>query len=884
MNWLGRLFRRCKLEAQLDAELRFHIEQRTGDLVASGVEPAEARRRAMIEFGGVERAKEECREARGTYFLETLLLDFRFALRTLRKSPGFTVVAVLTLALGIGASTIIFSAFYGVVLNTFPYKDAARITSFGIVNLEHPSGRGRQDLSLPEFLYFRKHNDVFEGISAENGGFGSTPVRYTTGHSAYQLQADYISVNSFRFFGVKPLLGRLPTAVDLKPGATPVFVIGYRLWRRQFDGDPEVIGKSFTLNGVPRVLVGIMPPRFRWAWVSLWIPFPVNAAEALTNPSLRNQFFYTVGRLKPGVSLEAAAANLDVVAHQYAEIDPGLYPKRFTVVTHSLAHQVTGGFRKLIYPLFAASLLLLLIACTNVANLLLARATTRDKEVAIRASLGAAPGRLIRQFLVESFVLATAGGLGGCLLAWIGIRDLVPLVPYNTFPQEAVITLNLPVLAFALGVSLFVTLALGLVPALRSIRGNFQSRLTAIGRGRDAGFRHGRLRGLLVVTEVAVSIVLLIGAGLLMRTVFHVENVELGFNPHNLLSMQVTFRRGLHQTIRRERLPMRRVLRRIEALPGVASATLALSSPPFGGQRSEIDVPGITHASRWFSMIDLCSRGYFATLQMHLLRGRLLSADDIDSARRVVVVNASFVRRYFSDRSSLGKQVEFHVLDRLPGLRHAAFQIVGVVSDVKNRGPMSPSAPEAYLPYTIFPSGSNTILVRAAVIPNSLIPTIRRQVWSVDSNLAVIQAATVESALRKHTFASPRFEFLIAAVFAAIGLALVMTGIFGVMAYSVSLRIHEIGIRMALGAGRGDIFALVIAKGLGLIGAGIGAGVLVSYGLTRYLANLHLGVRPTDPSTFGAVVILAIVTGLLACIVPARHAMRAHPTAALRQE
>ncbi len=890
MRWLMRLFRRSKLEAQLDSELRFHIDERTAELIAGGAKPAQARRQAMIEFGGVERAKEECREVRGWSFLETLTREIRYALRSLRRSPGFTAIAILTLALGIGGCTVIFSALYGVLYNTFPFPHADRVTSFAIQDLSHP-GSGREDLSMREFLYYRAHNDVFEDISGEYGGFGSTPVRWTTGNSNYQFDADYLSVNSFKLFGENAVVGRLPTDADVKPGATPVFVIGYKLWKAQFNGDPKIVGRYFTLNGVPRVLVGVMPPRFRWAWVDVWIPFTVNPAEALTDPALKNQGLYTVGRLKPGVSMKAAAANLDVVAHQYAKIEPRLYPKQFDVTADTLANRVTGGFHRLIYPLFYASLILLLIACSNVANLLLSRATTREKEIAIRASLGATQGRLVRQFLLESLMLGVAGCLGGCLLAWLGIRDIVPLIPYNAFPQEAVIQLNPPVLAFALGIALVVALIFGLVPAIQGGKGRFQSRLMALGRGADAGgLRHGWLRGLLVVVEVALSITLLIGAGLLLRTTFGLEHVNFGYDPAHLLVFQVSSPQSSPQTLRQALAFEPKVLRAIEAVPGVVVATVADSAPPYGGFSSEIEVPGVTHASRWSSLLDMCSPGYFAAFQMHLLQGRLLSETDIDGARRVAVINEAFARKYLGGVNPLGYQIQFRIFDQLPGAPNARypknteFQIIGVVSNVRNYGLRQPPAPEAYLPYPVWPFPEGTILLRSAVNPTSLLPSIQRTVWAIDSDLAVTNPATVESMLNRDVFSSPRFEFTFAGVFAAIGLLLVMTGIFSVMAYTVSLRFHEIGIRLALGAQGGNIFGMVLKKGLALVGVGIAVGLLASYGLTRYLANQLWGVKPTDPATFLSVVILIVLAGVLACYIPARRAARVDPVIALRQE
>src|SRR5215469_8787563 len=458
-----------KRERELERELRFHLEQRIADNLASGMSPDEARRRALLEFRGVERVKEECRELHWESVVEGIWLDLRFAIRNLRKDPRFSLLAVMALGLGIGAATVIFSALYGVLLNTFPFKDADQVTSFAIVEQSHPS-LTREFLTLPEFLYFREHNHVFQDFSGEYGGFGSTPVRYTTGGSTYQIDADYLTVNSFDFFGVEPLLGRLPNESDVKPGATPVFVIGEKLWRQQFEADPSVIGRSFTLNGTPTVLVGIMPRRFRWAWVDAWLPFTIDENQVAANPTLQRRSLYTVERLKPGITMKEAAADLDVVAHQYAKVEPRLYPKQFTVNARTLAARVVGGFKRLLYPLIGAVLLLILIACVNVANLLLARATVREREISVRAALGASRGRLLRQFLIESICLAVAGCTSGLVLAYVGIKALVPFVPYNAFPQEAVIELNTKVLLFSVGTALITTLICGIAPAVHGLR------------------------------------------------------------------------------------------------------------------------------------------------------------------------------------------------------------------------------------------------------------------------------------------------------------------------------------------------------------------------------------------------------------------------------
>src|SRR5215469_3903055 len=425
MAW-GRSSKQAQRERQLDSELSFHLEQRIADNIAAGMSADEARRQALIEFHGIERVKEECRGLHWENIVDSIFRDFVYALRTLRNDRRFTPLAMLALALGIGSATVIFSAFYGVILNTFAFKNADEVTAFYIVDQDHPQNR-RPTLTLPELVYYREHNHVFQDISGEFGGFGGTPLVYSAGGSTYQFDGCFLSANSFELFGMQPLVGRLPNENDVKPGATPVFVIGAKLWREDFNGDPNVVGRSFTLNGVPRILVGVMPPRFRWGWVDAWLPFSLDPNEIASNPELSGKMAYVVGRLKPGVTVSAAAADLDLVAHQYAHVEPRFYPKRFTVIAKRSSEEAVDGlgFSRLLYPLMAAVLLLLLIGCANVANLLLARSTVRAREIALRAALGASRSRLLRQFLVDSLRLAVMGCVVGYLFAYIGIKVLV---------------------------------------------------------------------------------------------------------------------------------------------------------------------------------------------------------------------------------------------------------------------------------------------------------------------------------------------------------------------------------------------------------------------------------------------------------------------------
>jgi putative ABC transport system permease protein len=810
--------------------------------------------------------------------------DLRYAVRSLIKDGRFRVLAVLALALGIGSATIIFSAVYGVILNTFGYDNPDKIVSFAIHDASQSGEEGREAMSMPEFLDFRRRNNVLTDMTGGFGGFGGGTVLFNTGESTEQFSAWYTTANLFTFMGTNPFLGRLATTEDTKPGATPVFMMTYKTWRERFNADPSIVGKSFTLNGTPRTLVGVMPPRFRWGWPDIWIPLAMDLTQIASDPNLKNVYVWPVGRLKPGVSVTAASADLDVVAHQLAKIYPHDYPQQFKVAARTLADRVLSPFKSLIYPLVGAVALLLLIACSNVANLLLARATARDREIAMRASIGASRGRLIRQLLVESFVLAAAGCLAGCIFASVGIQKLVPLVPYGALPQEAVIELNIKVLLFSLAVTALTTMLCGLAPALHVMRGELQNRLTDSGKGSGGGFRHGKLRAALVIAEVAFSIVLLVGAGLMMRTFLVLDHVDLGFNPRNILVAELNLSKGVYDTAQQKNILFQQIFARLQTLPGVVASTVTVAPPPGGGIDSELTVPGKTHSERWTTAVDAHSAGYFQTLGLPLLRGKLFDESDVASGRHVTVVSASFSRRFFPNDDPLGQKIKFNALDELPELKDAYFDIIGVVPDVRNRGLQDPPMSEAYVPHTITGIGDRAILVRTAMNPDSLLPIIRQQIWAVDRNISVSHAESIQARLQRDQYAGPEFDLVTFGAFAAIGLLLAVIGIFSVMAYTVSLQTHEIGIRMALGAQKGNILTMVLRNGLTLIVTGIILGVVASLALTRFIASQLSGVKVTDPWTFVTVAVIILAVGLAACFFPARRATQVDPLIALRYE
>jgi putative ABC transport system permease protein len=813
--------------------------------------------------------------------MKTLWKDIRYAFRQLRNNPGIAAIAILTLAIGIGATTVIFSVVDAILIEPFTYSKPDRLTQFFIHDVTRPHDWGRGAFSVPEFMDFREQNHVFEDVT----GYAPIDVLYSDGKTTLQFDGCWVTGDSFEFHGVKPALGRWITLEDAKPDSPPVFVMSDRLWSKQFNRDPKIVGTIFTLNSVPTTLVGIMPPRYLVGNGDIGIPISITRSGVVNGQTGLPLYLIARGHLKPGVSIRSAAADLDVIARQLSKVYIKDYPQQFNVMTMSLTDVDIGDFRGMLYALIAAVLMVLLIACSNVANLLLARATAREREIAIRAALGADRGRLVRQLLVESFILSIAACGLGCVFAYFGLRGVVTALPVGSIPPNSVFVLNLRALAFSIGIAALTALLCGLAPSMHALRGGLQNRLTGSGKGAGGGYRHGKLRAALVITEVALSIILLIGTGLMLRTLVATMKLDLGFNPANVLAARLSMPKGRYDTAERKKLYFQSVLRRVTGMPGVISATANISMPPYGGILSEVAVPGKTHAERWNSLLEWCSEGYFQTLGLHLLRGRLLSAADVDLARHVIVINQLLARNYFNGEDAIGKTIKFNFLDQVADAPHAAgFEIIGIVGDFKNQGLQEQPLPEAFTPYTISGAFNREIMVKTATDPLTMLESVRREVWAVDSNVGLTRAGSIESYLQEYSYAGPEFGVMIFAAFAGIGLVLVAFGVFSVMAYSVSLQTHEIGIRMAIGAQRRDILRLVIRNGLILIGVGTFLGLLTSFALTRLMSSQIWGVSATDPLTFLTVVILVSIVGLAACFAPARRATRVDPLIALRYE
>jgi putative ABC transport system permease protein len=815
---------------------------------------------------------------------EWILQDLRYGLRTLWKDRRFAAVAVLALALGIGATTVIFSVIDGILIEPFPYRNADRFVTFFIHDVTLSKDWMRLGLTVPEFTDFQEQtHNVLEGVF----GFSRTNILYTSNGSTDFFAGCWVTDNISSGLGMKPELGRALSPEDAAPGAPPVFAMTDRLWAKQFNRDPKILDTVMTLNGTPRTLVEITPQRFVLNGCDIWIPIHTGHSDIVNSDTGNLPLYLTTSEhLKPGVSLQAAASTVDVVLRRIAAEYPNDFPKQFTVHLETVADYVVGDFKGMLFALMGAVLMLLLIACANVANLLLSRATAREKEIAIRTSLGASRGRLIRQLLVESFLLSAAACILGCFLAYFGVREVVASLPADFLTPSISIEINFRVLLFALGVAVLTTLLCGLAPAIHAVQGALQTHLSGSGRGMSAGSRHGRLRSALVIGEVALSVLLLAGAGLLMRSLFVLQHVELGFNPSHILYAELALPNARYNTSDEKKHFLQQVLGRVKTLPGVMAATVTFGLPPFGFPSSDVTIPGKNHAQAWHVQFDLCDQDYIKVLGLPLLRGSWLSEADVDEAAHRIVINQTLARAYFKDEDPIGKTIKFNTLDQVPDAPHDAyFEIIGVVGDMKNQGLRNAPMPQAFMPYSVTGvESSRSIMVKTAVAPLSLVPDVRREIWSVDSNVAVSGTGTIESYLQQYGYAQPELGLMGLATFAGIGLALVIIGVFSVMAYTVSLQTHEIGVRMALGAQQSDILRMVLTKGLALIVAGILIGLLASAGLTRFLASQIWGISATDPWTFSAVAAVILVVGLAACALPARSATQVDPIVALRYE
>ncbi len=801
--------------------------------------------------------------------METLWQDLRFGFRMLAKSPGFTAVAVLTLALGIGANTAIFSVVNAVLLRPLDYSDPDQL----YVLWGHHPQIGREVASLPDFVDWREQNQSFEDLAA----MSRRSMNLTGRGEAERVIGARVSASLFPLLRVETIRGRAFSPEEDRPGAERVAILSHGLWQRRFGSDPAFVGETITLDGESYAVIGVAPPEFQFPGrVEVWIPL----AMEVDPTERRGDFLLVLGRLKPGVTQEQAQAEMTTIAQRLEQQYPNSNTK-WGIEIVSLHEQVVGNIRPALLVLLGAVGFVLLIACANVANLLLARAAAREKEIAVRAALGAGRGRLVRQLLTESLLVAIIGGALGLLLALWGIDILLALNP-DDVPRLSGVGVDGWVLGFTLGISLLTGILFGLVPAVQISRPDLHESLKEGGRTSGGSLRH-RTRHILVVAEVALALVLLIGAGLMIRSFDRLQRVSPGFNPENLLTMRISLPPAKYPERQHVLNFFDQLLERVRSLPGVQSAS-TIDNPYIGGGGNYLSfivegqpTPPLDQVVD--AQVRSVTPGFHRMLGVPLLRGRSLTGQDGPGNRLVCVINETMARRYFPDRDPLGQRVAFDGPDGQPRWR----EIVGVVGDVRQGGLDAEPYPEILLPEAQRTIPAITLMVRTANDPHTLAGAVRGEVQAMDPDQPVYAVRTMDD-IMKASVAQRRFNMLLLGSFAAVALLLAAVGIYGVISYSVSRRTHELGIRMALGAQPRDIFKLVVGQGMVLVVIGVGIGLAASFGLTRFLSSLLFEVSTTDPATFAGVSLLLAAVALLACYIPARRATRVDPLVALRYE
>jgi putative ABC transport system permease protein len=859
-------------------ELDAHLELEIQELIARGVPPEEARHRALGTFGNRTLIHEGASEAWTFSAFENCLKDLAYAGRMLRKNPGFAVAAILTLALGIGGNTAMFTVIRGVLLKPLEYREPERLVR---VSVDIP--QGVQDVGFTEQRFkalrsarsFPSLGAFF--IATENmtlSGRGGEPEA---------LKGARVSHDFLEILGVEPILGRSFLAEEDQPGARPVAMISAQLWKNRFDGDAQVIGKTAALNSVPHTIIGVLPAGFQFpsADVDVWVTRPSEFSAIAPQGWSTTPILIGLARLKPHVSLEQARAELDVLGRQYASSHPGDAKPVMRVAL--LSTQLVEKVRGMLWTLFGAVGLVLLVACANVASLLLARATVRSSEFAVRLALGAARGRLIRQLLAESLLLAFIGGIAGLLLAKWGVAAITSFSALN-LPRTGEIRVDGTILGFSAVLSIATGLFFGLFPALHASRPEVATLLRAHGEGRGSARRVAlgwSTRGLLVVGQVALSILLLIGAALLMRTLLHLYSIDPGFDPAHVLTMQIALPPARYDTGQKILTFYNELVRRAQTVPGVRGATVALTLPAgvtWAIPIQAVGQPAVPVHERMQVRLQSVTPGYFRTMRTRLRRGReFIERDNILNAPPVAMINESLARRLWpAGQNPVGQRLRIGLDETSSGL-----EIVGVVGDVREAGLFHDTEAELYFPTGLYRPQRAGLIIRTDGDPERFVSAIRSQVLAIDRDQPVTAVKTMHEVLEE-SVGQQRLTLVLLGVFAAVAVLLAVVGLSGVIAYSVAQRTREVGIRRALGAQRSDILRLIVSQGLALTIAGVVIGIGGALALTRVMKGLLFGVTATDPATFVEAAALFVLVALAASYIPARRATRIDPMAALR--
>lgn len=873
LRWL---LRRKSVEQELDEELRFHRERQVAKYLECGLVEDEARRRVGIEFGAVEKVKEECRDSRGVRIMDTLLKDLRYGARLLRRSPGFAVVSVLTLALGIGANTAIFSVLYSILLRPLPFHDASHLV---VINETTPRV-GTVSVSWPDFVDWKAQARCFSAITSAVGfGFNLSGVAQPENLGGQAVSPNFLSV-----LGVRPILGRDFDPSEAKPGTAPVVLLSDAFWQSRFGGDRDAVGRTILLNGRSFTIVGVLPPEFRWMeHVDVLEPIGVWLADHPDSSNRGNRDdLAAIGRLAPAVSMLTARTEMEGIAARIAKAYPASNGQ-FGVLLRPIRDLFVGEIRDAVIVLFAAVVFVLLIACANVGNLFLMRGVSRSREIALRMAIGATRGRIAAQMVAESLILTSLGGAAGLVLAVAAIQGLAHLIPHSML-AGATLDLNKPALLLAGFVVVGCALFFGIAPALHSAKTDVQEELKEGGRLVSSSSGPGRWRGALATAEIALALILLIGAGLMTRSLYRLLSVDAGVRPERVLTMQMSLRTAQYNKEPAVLNFWTRLLDGVRALPGIERAALGTNLPLSDEHdRTDMTLEGMAipkPGSFPHPDVHIVSPGYVAALGIPVLRGRAFTEMDNENAPHVALINRRIARQYFGARDPIGKRFFFgNPSTDVPRW----ITIVGVVGDTKLYGLENPARLEVYVPFRQAVSGSMALVIRSAVDPAALTSEVRRVVASIDKDQPVFAVATMQQMIRA-SVSTRQITFVVLGCFSALALTLAAIGIYGVISWSVAQRTHEIGIRIALGAQPRSVLSMVLGQGAKIAGTGALIGTLASLVLTRLMKSLLFSVSSADPLTFVTVIVALACVALLACWIPAWRTLRVDPVSVLRCE
>ena len=876
---LSSLFRRWRalthkeeLDQELDDEMQFHLDRQIDQNIKNGMSPNDARLAALRSFDRVDQSKEECRDARGVSFVENILRDASYSARVLTKNYAFTIVVVLTLALGIGANTAIFSFANGILLRPLPYPQSDRLAAINETALKR--GFDSMSVSYPNFLDWKEQNTVFESMGTYFGG--SARFALSGAGQPVTIRGARIGYGVLETLRVSPQIGRTFTANEDRPEEDGVVILGHELWQSHFGGNPNMVGQKIVLSNRPRTVVGVMPAGFRFPEIAeLWVPL------ALTTQTFTrtDHGLSAVARLKDGVSVDEAQAEMHNIAARIEQQNP-VTNEGLGVKVTSLHDNLTGDYREALLILLGVVGCVLLVACVNVANLMLARATARQKEFALRAALGAGRWRIVRQLMVESLLLAFVGGILGFALSIWALRLLLTSIPIQ-LPFWMNFGIDLRVLGFTLAITVLTGMLFGVAPALQTSRVDLNDTLKDGGRGTVGG--RGRSRSLLVVTEIALSLVLLVGAGLMIQSFLRLRRVNVGLDPTNILVTSLHLPTEKYRETAPRAAFYKQLMERVRALPGVetagATATLPLSGGNWGRSLTVEGYPVLAVGQAPMIQHTVVTPDYFRTMGIPLLSGRDFTDADVKGSQLVTIIDERLAREYWPNQSAIGRRIRFGP----PEDNEPWHTIIGVVGTVRHRRMQEDTEKSVYLPHAQIPVNGMALVTRTTSQPNELVAAIRREAAQLDSDLPLSKVTTMQEVIDESIW-QPRLYATLFGVFAGGALLLALIGIYGVMAFLVQTRTHEIGVRMALGATARDVFKLIVGRGMKLTVIGVLIGIAGAVAVTRLMQSLLFNTSATDPIVFILISLLLAVAAFLACYIPARRAARVDPLVALRYE